>query len=106
MASPGEIMDVRGKTNEFTQDPWTDEDINALVDTLGSTDSAAAEIWRKKAAKYADLVNVSEAGASRALGDLHAKALAQAAHYEAISGEEVAEGSVGPAEVSVIRRTL
>lgn len=102
MATPGEIAEVRDKTNELTQDPYTDEEISAKVDLLG-VELAIADVWRAKAARYADLVNTSEAGASRALSDLSKNALAQAEHWEDVGGAD--EPAAPPARVHVIRRT-
>lgn len=47
----------------------------------GDLNAAAYDIWTDKAALYVKLVNVSEAGSSRALGDLQDKALKMAEHY-------------------------
>jgi len=105
MSTPEAITDVREKTNEFTDDPWADQEISDMIDEAGSNDAAAAIIWRKKAAKYADLVNVSEAGASQALSDLYDRALKQALHFESESGVDPVIPSMGPAQVHVIRRT-
>lgn len=105
MATSGQITFVREKTNMLSSTTFSDEDISAKIDDAGDVFLAIADIWRSKAAKYADLVNVSEAGASQALGDLQAKALAQAAYYEAQAGVVTPVPTIGPAEVSVIRRT-
>jgi len=102
MATPSEIIAVRENTNEHAATPWTDEDINELITSTGSVDLASAVIWRKKAAKYADLVDTSEAGASRKLSDLHKAALLQAAQYEKAGGTD--DGTFGPAQVHVIER--
>jgi hypothetical protein len=107
MATSGEITFVREKTNTFSNEPYSDEAIGVKIDETGDVFLAIADIWRSKAAKYADLVNVSEAGASQALSDLQAKALQQAAYWEEQGGvtPTVPVPSIGPAEVSVIRRT-
>lgn len=102
MAAPSEIMAVRENTNEHTSEPWTDEDIGGLISSTGSVDLASAVIWRKKAAKYADQVDTSEAGASRKLSDLYDRAIKQAQAFENAGGED--DGSMGPAKVHVIQR--
>jgi len=62
---------------------FTDEDISALLSESGGVLAvAAAEGWRRKAGIYAAMVNVSDAGQSRALGELQGKALAMAAEFE------------------------
>lgn len=66
-----------------TETHFADADITALLSAAGGVlPAAAAEGWRRKAAIYADLVNVSDAGQSRALGELHAHALTMVALYE------------------------
>jgi len=42
---------------------------------------AASEIWSMKAARYAQMVDVAEAGASRRMGQLHEHAVKQAEVY-------------------------
>lgn len=59
--------------------PYTDAVLGERLDGSGSPYALAAEIWREKAASYAGLVNVSESGSSRNLGDLQRQALAMAA---------------------------
>lgn len=54
----------------------TDADLAAILVTMGSFDAAAAEVWGRKAASFASLVDVSESGSSRKLSDLHRNALA------------------------------
>lgn len=50
---------------------FTDEDITALLEeTNNNIDRAAYEGWRTKAAHYANLVDVTDGNASRAMSDL------------------------------------
>lgn len=81
MASSLEIAEVRENTDEPTQEEWSDPRIGELIDENGVA-QASAIIWRKKAAKYAELVDVSEAGASHSFSDLQDKALKMADLYE------------------------
>lgn len=82
MATPEEIAEVRLNTDEPRDDePFTDTFLGELIDGNGVT-SASAIVWRKKAARAASLVNVSEAGSSLAMGDLQAKYLIMAKSYE------------------------
>ncbi len=46
---------------------------------------AASEVWSRKAARYAELVAVGEAGSSRDLGALHRQALTMASHYSGLA---------------------
>jgi hypothetical protein len=60
----------------------SDAQVTALLSRAGGDlRRAAAEGWRIKAGLYADLVNASDGGSSRSLGDLQAHALAMAAEY-------------------------
>lgn len=79
MATTEEIAAFRLLINEAEdKQPYTDAALSARLDAAVSTQSLAAEIWREKAATYADLVSVSESGTSRNLSDLHKNALAMA----------------------------
>jgi hypothetical protein len=97
MASSGDIAAVRKNVNEPTPTTWADADINALVDELGVA-GASATIWDQKASSYAELVDVSEAGASRKNSDLMKNASARADFYRG----QITEGGGG--EVSADRR--
>jgi hypothetical protein len=89
MASAEELR-LRAELAEVTPGGGTssdsllsDSDITELLSQAdGVIAAAAAEGWRRKAGIYAAMVNVSDAGQSRALGELQGKALAMAAEYE------------------------
>lgn len=83
MATAGEIAALRlliAETDDV--EPFTDVFLSSAFDTAGDLDSAAATLWRYKAAASADLVNVAESGSSRSLGDLHKNALAMAKDFD------------------------
>lgn len=107
MADAREIADVRENTDERDEEgTWSNSQISDLVD-LGGVFAASATIWRRKAASYADLVDVSEAGASHAFSDLYKNALDMANKFDALvaSGADVEPpGSSGHARVKVIDR--
>lgn len=90
MATAADVQTVMENVNEPDTETYSDEYISALVDA-GSVASASAVIWKRKAASYAELVNVSEAGASRSMSDLHKNALTMAKTFET----EAAGGSTG-----------
>lgn len=77
MASAGDIRTVRQNVDEPTEDSYDDELIGALVAVSG-VDVASATIWRRKAASFASLVSVSEAGASHSFGELYKNAVSMA----------------------------
>lgn len=78
------IDDLRRVTNEPKGDSEYNDDV--LLDVLESTDGslpkAAAVVWRWKAAKSAELVDMVEGETSRKLSDLHDNALKMAAEFE------------------------
>jgi hypothetical protein len=73
--------------------PYTDATLGARLDTATSPQSLAGLIWTEKAAAYAALVDVSESGSSRALGQLQDKALAMAKTFTAIDPTAPGTGS-------------
>lgn len=83
MASASDIAEVRRNTDEPTDATYTDTVIGGYIDSLGVA-GAAAKIWREKAAQYATLVDVTEAGASHKFSDLNKNALAMAAYWEGL----------------------
>lgn len=106
MADASQVAEVRSNTDEQSDsDDYTNTIVETLVDALG-VNGASATIWRRKAAKYAQLVDVSEAGSSHALGDLQRKALDMATLYEELAANEVGTtgGATGRVRVHVIDR--
>lgn len=94
MATAEEIAAFRLLIDEQTdKDPYTDSALNARLDTAASTQALAAEIWTEKAAAYAALVNTSESGSSRSLGDLQDKALKMAETFSKLSPTNPGTGS-------------
>lgn len=103
MASAEEIREVRQNTDEPTQDPYTEDYISALIDQNG-INRASEIIWLKKAAGYAHLVDVSEAGASHAFSNLHKNALSMAAQFKARADSAVAPVPAGATTIGRIVR--
>lgn len=102
MASEAEIAEVRLNAGEPDDvDPYTDAYLSGLIDALGVA-SASLAVWRTKAAKYAGMVNISEAGASQSFSDLFAHAQTMIKQYEALV---LIEFPNEPARVSSIVRT-
>jgi len=63
--------------------PYTDAAIGSRMDLATSQQALAAQIWTEKAAALAALVDVSESGSSRAMGQLQDKALSMAKVFQA-----------------------
>lgn len=70
---------------------FTDEEIEGLLaESFNNVERAAYEGWRVKAAKFANLVDITEGNASRSMSDLQDHALKMVAHY--------ARATAGPTE--------
>lgn len=79
MATAEEIAAFRLLIDEHDDKlPYTDAAIGSRMDLATSQQALAAQIWTEKAAALAALVDVSESGSSRSLGQLQDKALAMA----------------------------
>jgi hypothetical protein len=65
---------------------YDDEMLGAIIDSYAEATlplaSSASNVWLQKAATYAELVNISEGGSSRSMGDLHKRALEMAKIYQ------------------------
>lgn len=60
----------------------SDTELGNIIDyNSEDLDASASYAWEQRAAKYHGLVNVSESGSSRSLGDLYKNAIAMAAYY-------------------------
>jgi hypothetical protein len=81
MATEEEVAELRLLVDVASVDPpYTDEYLAMLIDTYGM-DTAAATVWRQKAASYSSLVDMSESGSSRKLSQLREAALDMAAGF-------------------------
>lgn len=78
MASAEQIAQLRVMINEPTNaPPYTDDLLGAMIDA-SSLNGAAAGIWEAKAASVAHLVDISEGGSSRKMGDIYEQYLSMA----------------------------
>lgn len=81
MATPEELAQLKLIVG---REILTDAEFSAVIDlNPGNMDAAAAQVWEIRAGRYHGLVNISESGSSRNMGDLHKNALAMAATYRA-----------------------
>lgn len=88
MATEDELARLRRMTGETDTNlsTYTDTELEQMLDILaGDLNLAASRIWGEKASGYADLVNTSEAGSSRANSDLFTHAKAQQDYFSGIS---------------------
>lgn len=74
-----------------TDPMFKDSDLTDVLAEAGDDpERAAADAWVMKAARYAELVDVTEGNASRAMSDLHSQALAMVKQFQ--------KSSTGPTE--------
>lgn len=103
MASEAEVAEVRANTAQPDDvAPYTDDYINGLIDA-GSVTSATLSIWRSKAANYASLVDVQEAGASHKFSDLFKHANDMIKIWSTALAEEDAAASGYPVVNEIVR---
>jgi hypothetical protein len=81
---------------EFLTEATNDAGVTSLT-------FAASEVWRAKAGRYASLVDISEAGSSRKLGDLYKHALEMSKAYRASFDEETALTAGRPRTRAIVR---
>ena len=78
MATAEEIAALRLLIAEPTEDTYTDADLNTRLSAAANEYTVAFDIWTEKAAAAAGLVDISEGGSSRKLGDIYEQALGMA----------------------------
>jgi hypothetical protein len=85
-------------TGEVGSDTYSDVELDKFIaDADSDLNVAASRIWGEKASDYADLVNITEAGSSRANSDLFKHAKEQAAYFSGLGGDV----DVDPDEIAV-----
>lgn len=99
MATAEEIAAFRLLIDEADDKlPYDDISLSSRLDVATSSEALAGAIWREKAARYAAMVNVSESGSSRNLGDLQSNALKMADTFGKVDvtapGGEAVRGTV------------
>lgn len=79
---------------------WTDDRIQALAPAAVKADGSydmrllTSVVWEAKAADAVDMVDVSESGSSRSMGQIHGHAVKMAERYRA-PADETADASAG-----------
>lgn len=72
--------------------PYQDASLSTRIDESLDLNVLARDIWLEKAAAYAELVDTTEGGSSRKMGDLHEQALNMVAHFTSLAPEPVVVG--------------
>lgn len=79
MAIEQDIQRIKDLTNGAAG--YTDEQIKAVLESGVTIRQFCYDFWTRKATEYSALVNVSESGSSRNMGDLYKNALAIADRF-------------------------
>lgn len=72
--------------------PYQDATLSARIDVSPNLNTLARDIWMEKAAAYAALVNTTEGGSSRNMGDLYKQALSMAGNFSKLAPEPIVPG--------------
>lgn len=84
-----ETNELRTLTNEPADDSeFTDGELEAIIAAKGSMNKSAAHVWRIKAGRYADLVNITEGSSSRSWSDAYKQALEMAKMFDKQADDE------------------
>jgi hypothetical protein len=102
MATPDQVTQVRRLAAYDATDPYDDSQLSALIDSMGLY-MLVSMLWGEKAAGYVSMVNISESGSSRNMGDLHKNALAMSQYYKKLADDEAA--AQAPEDLSKFART-
>jgi hypothetical protein len=87
MATLEQVTHLRRVTGYADTDPYDDSGLSAMIDADG-VHRVAERLWAEKAAATASLVDVSESGSSRSLGDVYKNALAMSQHFKGLADAE------------------
>lgn len=104
MATTEQIQDLRLKAGD-TEEPFVfaTEYLNGRLDAGEAPDAIASDLWRQKAASYAELVDVSESGSTRKLSDLRKNALEMAGYYDNLVQASIIAVSSRPRTRAIVR---
>lgn len=79
MATEEQLADLKRLIGDTE---WTDADLETLIDSSSSIEAAAAVVWESQAASYSQIVDITESGSSRKMGDLFDNAMKMAAWFK------------------------
>jgi hypothetical protein len=99
-ATPDDVVRLRALANYNGTDPYDDQQLAAMIDG-SSIYRSAARLWDEKAASLSEVVDISESGSSRKMGDTHKNALAMAKYFRGLAEDE----EEAPVETSRNART-
>lgn len=98
MATVDQIAQVRLLTAEPTATTYSDAALGNRIDAADdSLDLVARDVWVEKAARLAEIPDVSEAGSSRSMGKLHDNALRMVEYFNSkLAASAAALPTAGP----------
>lgn len=109
-AIPADVDEARRRVREMLGETdatsaWEPHDIDLLLAGQTSLEGAAAAGWQKKAARYAELTDVSESGSSRKNSQLHPMALKMWEQYAELAdeGDTAAPAGTGTRVRAIVR---
>lgn len=108
MASAQEIAALRLLIAEPDNTaPYDDATLGLIIDAATNIYAAAYEVWTQKAASTAGLVDISEGGSSRNMGDLHEQALSMAEQMRqrALADSQPPDGSGAGTRIRKLTRS-
>lgn len=89
MATDEQLSEVKALAALVADDGISDANLMQKIDA-GGIASTVAWIYNLRAAKYSRLVNVSESGSSRSLGDLYKNAMSLGKYWEGVAAAPAA----------------
>jgi hypothetical protein len=86
----------------------SEQQFGQIIDFVnGDMDLAAAQVWEVRAGRYHGLVNISESGSSRNMGDMYKNALEMAKFYRSKKVDGIVDpGQPEPVMASRTRRIV
>lgn len=86
----------------------TNEQFGQILDSAeGDLDLAAASVWEVRAGRYHGLVDISESGSSRSMGDMYKNAIEMAKYFRGKRADDIVDpGEPVPSLRSTTRRIV
>lgn len=96
MATSDEVKALRALLGPAVGE-YTDPQLSDMLDAAGGdVNVVAANLWSGYASSSATLVNISESGSSRSMGDIYKNAMAMAKYFRGLSEDVTATADSRP----------
>lgn len=103
MATAAEVAALRANTGQADDTIYTDPELAAIIDSLGSVEAASAEVWSQLAAQYAKLVDTKEAGTEHKWSTLLTNALTMSDRFANKIPDDGTTTRTGPRTIAITR---